>query len=172
VNFTKIKSQPTIQKMELVSSISATAVAAIIITQIYDMVKSWYYSDPVQQVVNMTLMVRDSLHPLVLNSIKHIVLVVAQALHLVIHVVAQALITVKYVYHIVIMVGKGIFVALRSFNTAFEFVWAFPETYLNPLIDWFFAHPVPTYSWRMTFFTLLAVSFGFYLFRRILKKVK
>lgn len=164
--------------MEVISYISIGAVAAFVISRIVSVITNMFSSPIVQQVVKMALMVRDSLPPAILSvgtgaviAVKHVlwalielvrgmppvvvealknaIMIVAEALHLVLHVVYQGLVFIKNVYNVVIVVAKSIFVVLRGVNEGFMFVWNFSDNVLNPFLNWLFSHPVPSTNWHI-----------------------
>lgn len=165
--------------MELVTYLSIGAVAALVGNAVLELLTKWYFSEPVQQVVNMTLMVRDSLPPMIVEGIKQIAIVVGKVLHLVIHVVAQGVIAVKNILKALVVLVKGLYVTLRGFNEAFDAVWSvvvdLPNQIANQLTVWIYTPPVSSMRWTtvmlgfvLIFYTTILVKRC--LFRFVLKK--
>lgn len=190
--------------MEVISYISVGAVAAFVIAKVVSLITNMFSSPIVQQVVKMAVMIRDSLPPAVINiasgavmlvksvlwaivevlrgmppivveSIKHIILVVAEALHLILHVGYQVAVFLKNTYQVILVVFKSVFVVLRSVNEAFVYVWNFSDNILTPFTNWLLSHPVPSANWHLLVSILLMVVFvsmttKYLLYKRKLKE--
>ena len=141
--------------MEVVSYISIGAVGALLLAKLVDVLKQWLSSPVVQQFVTMAMMVRDSMPPMIVNTTKQIVLVVAQALHLILHVAFQVGVFVKNMYHMILVIGKSIYVVLYSVNDFFTYIWNFSDNILTPFTNWMVQQPVRTVNWQRIMMILL-----------------
>jgi hypothetical protein len=99
--------------MEVVSYISIGAVSAFLFSKLINVLQTWLSSPAVQQIVTMAIQVRDLLGPMILETAKQIIPVVAQAFHLIVHVVFQLSIFIKNMYSVLIATGKSIYIVLR-----------------------------------------------------------
>ncbi len=187
--------------MEVVSYISIGAIGALIVSRLVDVFQTWLSSPVVQQLVNTTIQIRESLPPIVveigiqalvvlknivyaivqilaslppivLEGLKALVIHLAQAFHLVVHIGAQAVILFKNIYHVVIYAGKSIFVVLRSFNRGFELFWNFTDTVLTPLVNWMMGYPVQNTTWRSLILSSCFVILMSWILKIYLKKKK
>ena len=187
--------------MEVASYISIGALGAFLLTRLVDVFQTWLSSPAVQQLVNMTLQIRESLPPsvveigtkaillvqsvlyaviqvlgslppVVLESVKFVVIHIAKLLHLVVHIGAQLTILLKNLYHVVVYAGKSVFIVIRSVNNGFEYLWNFPDNVLNPLLNWMTGYPVGTSSWRVWFLSICFVVVVSWILKMILRKKK
>ena len=159
--------------MEVATYISLGAVVAFAFSKLVSLLQVWYSLPSVQQIVNMTIILRNSLPPAVrmlgstaLTFLKPIFTglieilaalppIVVQALHLVGHLIYQLVILAKNIYTVVIATGKGLYVVLQTANEGFAYVWNFSENILNPLTNWMFAQPIHTVAWQRIMMILL-----------------
>ena len=162
--------------MEVATYISVGAVVAFAFSKLVSVLQVWYSSPSVQQIVNMTIILRNSLPPAVrmlgstaLTFLKPIFTgliellaalppLVVQALHLLGHLIYQLVILAKNIYALVISTGKGLYVVLHTVNEGFAYVWNFSENILNPLTNWMLRQPVRTGRWQ-TIMIILLISF-------------
>lgn len=159
--------------LELITTLSITAVAAFVMNALVDTFTKWYFSESVQQIVNMTLMVRDSLPPMVVEAIKVIAIAVGKTLHLVLHIAGQIVLAVKNILKMVVLAAKGFFVVLRGFNEIFDMTWTvlhdLPSKALTIVTDFVYTHPVPSARWHMLFTGLVLFTLVWYGFRRFIR---
>ena len=151
--------------MEVVSYISIGAVSAFLFSKLINVLQTWLSSPAVQQIVTMVIQIRDSLPPMILQTAKQIVFVVAQALHLILHISFQVGVFMKNIYHIVIATGKSIYVVFTTVNDAFTYVWNFSDNILTPFTNWMFTQPVRTANWRTVMIILMISLFLSYMKR-------
>lgn len=172
--------------MEVVSYISIGAVAAFVVSKVISLLSNMFSSSLVQQVMKMALMVRDllppavihlasgavvaikhvlwaivellaTMPPVVVETLKNVILVIAEALHLILHLGYQLAVFLKNTYQIVLVIFKSVFVVLRGVNDAFVYVWNFSDNILIPLTNWLFTHPVPSANWHVIMSVLLVM---------------
>jgi hypothetical protein len=186
--------------MELVQTFTSVAAILMVVTAIIDIVKNWYFSPNVQHVVKMAIVLVNSppslaeieqgaimvityistalinafksLPPVLMETMKYSIIAVAKLLHLVIHIVVQAVIFVRHMFNFITILGKSIFVVLRSVNEGLSFIWSFTETYLTPFVDWLFTHPVRSTNWYITCLVVIVVLMLPYFIKWVYKQRK
>lgn len=187
--------------MEVIQVLSSVAAVGFVLSAVVQLIKNWLSSPTVEQVVKMVMILKNSLPPAVINignhavmlvkyslqalielvgalppvvieSIKNIVVFIAQTLHLVIHLAFQVAIFIRHLFNGFVVVSKGVFVVIRSFNDVFTFIWNFPETHLPPLVNWMFAHPVSSFGWQMTLIVVLMSILSSYFIKNLVARRK
>lgn len=128
--------------MEIVGSVSAVALAAVIINGFIDLFRNWYSSYPVQQALNFAIMLREVLPPMVVDIIRSIIVIIAANLHVMIHSVVEILVALRHFFHFTVFMGKGLYMVLRGFNEMVAFVANLPQTLFGPFWNWIQTPPV------------------------------
>lgn len=143
--------------MEIVSYVSSIALVGFVLSKLYEIFQTWSYSTVVVQLMNMAIVLKNIFVPMLLNFTKEIVVLLKDALHLVLHILAQTILMVQNLANIVMFLGKSLYVLLYTFNGVFHFIESFQ--------NWLYTLPVRNITWYSTILVLTCILFAYYKLR-------